>query len=136
MTEGEKEGKRGRKGGGEGGEKGGKGGGGEEERLARGGEEPTTASSHARHIPSTQDSHQGERKSNLRQLQRVQRQIIPIQQQHKRFPYGVFQCAIFQCGILMFHPSGLPHSHRLQCVPAPLVICFPTFLSLKFNKIK
>ena len=72
MTEGEKEGKRGRKGGGEGGEKGGKGGGGEEERLARGGEEPTTASSHARHIPSTQDSHQGERKYNLRQLQRVQ----------------------------------------------------------------
>ena len=73
MTEGEKEGKRGRKGGGEGGEKGGKGGGGEEERLARGGEEPSTASSsHARHIPSTQDSHQGERKYNLRQLQRVQ----------------------------------------------------------------
>ena len=64
MTEGEKEGKRGRKGGGERG--GGKGG--EEVQLARGGEEPTTASSHARHIPKTQDSHQGERKSNLSQL--------------------------------------------------------------------
>ena len=56
-TEGEEKGKRGREGGGEG-----KGGRREEgERLARGGEEPITASSHARHIPSPQDFDQGER---------------------------------------------------------------------------
>ena len=65
MTEGEKEGKRGREGGGEG--EGGEGGG-EGVQLARGGEEPTTASSHARHIPSTQDSHQGERKEKTNSI--------------------------------------------------------------------
>ena len=130
MTEGEKEGKRGRKGGGEGGEKGGKGGGGEEERLARGGEEPTTASSHARHIPSTQDSHQGERKYNCREFND---KLFQFNNNINAFLMVSFNVPSF---ILMFHPSGLPHSHRLQCVPAPLVICFPTFLSLKFNKIK
>ena len=71
MTEeGKKERKRGREGGGKGKREGGKG----RRRLeARGGEEPTTASSHARHIPKTQDSHQGERKEpDLRILKRAQ----------------------------------------------------------------
>ena len=87
--EGEKKGKRGREGGGGEGKrlrrKGGKEGkGGEGKRLRRkGGKEGeeasfTASSSHARHIPKTQDSYQGEieskeaEKSNSRKLHRVQ----------------------------------------------------------------